>query len=91
MSPFAGIMHIFSVQARQTDRHTWQGNNMSHSLWWQGATKNTKLLNFGTDEYAYCIPNPNACLSTQMHPKVPRTQDKHAQLSSFAELCCYPC
>ncbi len=41
------------------------------------------------DEYAYCIPNPKHT-PKYTKAKVPCTQDKHTQLSSFAKLCCYP-
>ena len=39
------------------------------------------------DEYAYYIPNPEH-MPKYTKAKVPHTQDKHTQLSSFTELCC---
>ncbi len=41
-----------------------------------------------SDEYVYHIPNPKH-IPKYTKAKAPCTQDKHIQLSSFAELCCY--
>ena len=40
------------------------------------------------DEYVYRIPNPKH-RNKYTKVKVLRTQDKHTQLSSFTQLCCY--
>ncbi len=42
-----------------------------------------------SDEYAYCIPNPKHT-PKYTKAKVPHTQYKYIQLSSFTWLCCYP-
>ncbi len=47
-------------------------------------------VTFGNDEYANHIPNPKH-MPKYTKAKVPGTQDKHTQLSSFSELCCHCC
>ena len=47
-------------------------------------------MSVSSDEYAYGIPNPEH-MPKYTKAKVPPTQDKHTQLSSFVDLCCYYC
>ena len=46
-------------------------------------------ISIQNDEYVYRIPNPKD-MPKYTKAKVWHTQDKHTQLNSFIELCCYP-
>ena len=90
-SRYQEILFSFGVRPRHDSFHLEEANTCYQNAVLQEIGRwDQNFFNCPCDEYAYRIPNPKHT-PKYTRAKVPHTQDKHAQLSSFADLCCWLC